>query len=195
MTRKTPETLDERPEAPRAVRRLRGFEAAAGLVKERIRSAGESRGFAVARLVTHWAEVVGPEIAASAHPVKIGYGREGFGATLTLLVEGPMAPMIDMKREQIRARVNACYGYNAIARIHITQTAATGFAEGQVAFAPAPARPAPSSPSPEVAARAQNAAAGCADAALRAALEELGRNILMKPAPRPLTPAGQVEKG
>jgi hypothetical protein len=31
-------------------------------------------------------------------------------------------------------RVNACYGYITIARIRITQTAATGFAEGQMAF-------------------------------------------------------------
>ncbi|MFD2172833.1 DUF721 domain-containing protein [Rhodobacter lacus] len=199
MKPKTPETSperqpDERPEAPRAKRRLRGFEAASGLVKERIRTAGESRGFAVARLVTHWAEVVGAEIARSARPVKIGYGREGLGATLTLLVEGPMAPMIDMKREEIRAKVNACYGYNAIARIHLTQTAATGFAEGQVAFTPAPGKRPATLPSPEVSARARDAAQGCADAGLRAALEELGRNILMKPATS-LTPAGRAEKG
>ncbi|PTV94198.1 uncharacterized protein DUF721 [Rhodobacter aestuarii] len=173
---------NERPEAPRKGRRLRGFEAAAGLVKERIRAAGESRGFAVARLITHWTEVVGPEIAATARPVKIGYGREGFGATLTLLVEGPMAPMIDMQREQIRAKVNACYGYNAISRIHITQTAATGFAEGQVAFAPAPKTPRPQ-PSPEVKARAHDATEGLQDTGLRDALEQLGRNIYMKPAP------------
>ncbi|MBZ4020931.1 RNA-binding protein [Rhodobacter sp. TJ_12] len=171
---------EERPEAPRKGRRLRGFEAASGLVKERIRTAGESRGFAVARLITHWAEVVGPEIAAAARPVKIGYGREGFGATLTLLVEGPMAPLIDMKRDQIRAKVNACYGYNAIARVHITQTAATGFAEGQAVFTPPPKAPRPQ-PSPEVNARAHDATEGLQDSGLRAALEELGRNIYMKP--------------
>ncbi|WP_444461119.1 DUF721 domain-containing protein [Rhodobacter capsulatus] len=174
---------NERPAAPNKLRRMRGFEAAAGLVKERIRTAGESRGFAIARLVTHWAEVVGPEIAAHARPVKIGYGREGIGASLTLLVEGPMAPMIDMSREKIRARVNACYGYNAISRILITQTAATGFAEGQAAFAPAPKK-VPAAPNPEVCARAQAATEGLADAGLRAALEDLARNILMKPARR-----------
>ncbi|WP_444463491.1 DUF721 domain-containing protein [Rhodobacter capsulatus] len=171
----------ERPAAPAKLRRMRGFEPAAGLVKERIRVAGESRGFAIARLVTHWAEVVGPEIAAHARPVKIGYGREGIGASLTLLVAGPMAPMIDMSREKIRAKVNACYGYNAISRILITQTAATGFAEGQAAFAPAPKK-VPAKPTPEVCAKAQAATEGLADAGLRAALEDLARNILMKPA-------------
>lgn len=181
------ETLDDgangRRSAPKASRRMRGFEPAAGLVKDRIRAAGESRGFAVARLVTHWAEVVGAEIAAHARPVKIGYGREGIGATLTLLVDGPMAPMIDMSRERIREKVNACYGYNAISRILLTQTAATGFAEGQASFTPAP-KPAKPAPTPEVRAQAHQAAAGLADDALRTALEELGRNILTKSARR-----------
>jgi len=182
MDRESPDDEPfERRAAPNKLRRMRGFEPAAGLVKERIRAAGESRGFAIARLVTHWAEVVGPEIAAHARPVKIGYGRDGFGATLTVLVEGPMAPMIDMSREKIRQKVNACYGYNAISRIHITQTAATGFAEGQAAFGAAPKPPAPK-PSPEICAKAQLATAELGDAGLREALETLARNILMKPA-------------
>ena len=183
MSSETFDSPAERPEAPRSGRRLRGFEPASGLVKDRIRAAGESRGFAVARLVTHWAEVVGPDIAAHARPVKIGYGREGIGATLTLLVEGPMAPMIDLQRERIRQKVNACYGYNAISRITLTQTAATGFAEGQAVFSPAP-NPAKPAPTPEVQAKASAATQGLADAGLKAALEELARNVLMKPARR-----------
>ena len=68
-------------------RHARGFESAAGLLKQRIRAAGETRGFAVSRLLTHWPEVVGADIAAMALPVKIGYGRDGLGATLTLLTK------------------------------------------------------------------------------------------------------------
>ena len=173
----------ERPPMPNKARRMRGFEPASGLVRDRIRSAGESRGFAVARLVTHWAEVVGAEIAAVARPVRIGYGREGMGATLTLLVEGPSAPMIDMSRERIRDRVNACYGYNAISRITLTQTAAMGFAEGQAQFTAAP-RAAKPQPGPETRAKAHAAAEGCADAGLRAALKELAQNVLSRSATR-----------
>lgn len=169
----------DKPSSLKAERRLRGFEPAAGLLRERIRSAGESRGFVVARLVTHWAEVVGAEIAAQARPVKIGYGREGLGATLTLLVEGASAPLVDMQRERIRERVNACYGYNAIARILITQTAATGFAEGQAQFAPAPKAPKPA-PSAEARAKAHETAAAFADDGLRAALEQLAQNVLSR---------------
>ncbi|WP_428335294.1 DUF721 domain-containing protein [Paenirhodobacter sp.] len=171
----------EKPAAPKTARRMRGFEPVSGFLRERIRAAGESRGFAVSRLLTHWAEVVGPEIAAQARPVKIGYARDGLGATLTLLVEGTSAPMIDMSREKIRARVNACYGYNAISRVTLTQTAATGFSEGRAVFAPAPKAPKPP-PSPETCAQARASAEGCADAALRAALEELAANVLSRAA-------------
>lgn len=173
----------DKPATPKNERRMRGFEPAFGLMRERIRTAGESRGFAVARLLTHWAEIVGPEIAAHARPVKIGYGREGLGATLTLLVEGAMAPIIDMSRERIRERVNACYGYNAISRVILTQTAATGFAEGQAQFTPAP-KPAPAPLSPALQAQARASAADCADEGLRAALEDLARNVLARAASR-----------
>lgn len=169
----------DKPATPKTERRMRGFEPASGLLRERIRTAGESRGFAVARLVTHWAEVVGAEIAAQARPVKIGYGREGLGATLTLLVDGASAPLVDMQRERIRERVNACYGYNAIARILITQTAATGFAEGQAQFTPAPKAPRPA-PSPQVREKAHETAATVADDGLRAALETLAQNVLSR---------------
>ena len=164
-------------------RRGRGFQAASSLLKDQIRSVGESRGFAVARLLTHWAEVVGAEIAAIALPVKVGYGREGFGATLTLLTTGASAPLLQMQLPKIREKVNACYGYNAISRIVVTQTSPTGFAEGQVAFAPA-ARPAPPAPAPEVI-RAAGALSGAVrDPALRAALEALGEKVLSRPETR-----------
>lgn len=161
---------------PSAERRMRGFEAAFGLMKEPVRRAGESRGFAVARLLTHWAEVVGEDLARATRPVKVGFGREGFGATLTLLTTGAMAPMIEMQKEQIRTRVNAVYGYNAISRVHLTQTAPIGFAEGQAEFAPAPkAAPAPD---PLIRAAAERVVAPISDPGLRSALEALAENIL-----------------
>ncbi|KFI28969.1 DUF721 domain-containing protein [Paenirhodobacter enshiensis] len=170
---------DERPAAPRSERHSRGFEAASRLLRERIRVAGEARGFAVSRLLTQWPEIVGEELARLSRPVRVGYGKSGFGATLTLLVEGAAAPIVDMSRERIREKVNACYGYNAISRVMLTQTAATGFAEGQAVFTPAPkARPA--APSPEVRAAAEATAEGCHDSDLRAALETLAQNVLMK---------------
>ena len=154
---------------------MRGFEPAFGLMAREVRQAGEARGFAVAKLLTHWEEVAGKDLAAVTRPVKVGYGREGFGATLTLLVRGAAAPVVEMQKETLRERVNAVYGYNAIARILLTQTAATGFAEGQAQFAPAP-----KAPDPALEAEARARAEGVADEGLRAALERLGQNILTR---------------
>ena len=161
-------------------RHARGFESAAGLLKQRIRAAGETRGFAVSRLLTHWPEVVGEDIAAMALPVKIGYGRDGLGATLTLLTTGASAPLLQMQLPKIREKVNACYGYNAIARVVVTQTAPTGFAEGQVAFTPAP-KPAPAPTDPVTRAKAHAVSDGVRDETLRAALEALGERVLSRP--------------
>ncbi|WP_224816834.1 DUF721 domain-containing protein [Hasllibacter sp. MH4015] len=120
--------------SPDMPRRRRGFERAVTLVGAELRSPAEKRGFAETKLLTHWEEIAGPEIADMAVPVQIRYGR-GMGGTLILLTTGAKAPMLEMQKEVIITRVNACYGYSAIKDVHITQTARTGFAEGQVAFA------------------------------------------------------------
>ena len=102
------------------------------------------------------------------------------GATLTLLTTGAQAPMLEMQKEKLRERVNAVYGYNAIARIRITQTAPVGFAEGQVDFSHRPkVAPAPAVP-PETLEAATSLAAPVTDDGLRAALERLARNVLTK---------------
>lgn len=169
-----------RPPASQPARRRRGFQSAGTLLAARIRKAGEARGFALSRLLLHWPEVAGPDLAQLTRPVKVGYGRKGLGATLTLLVAPAQAPLVAMRREYLRERVNAVYGYNAISRIHLTQTAATGFAEGQADFTPTShdAGPRPL-PAPQPAAQA--AAAGVADPDLRRALEQLAQNVLGQP--------------
>jgi hypothetical protein len=157
----------------------RGFKRTDSLLGDQIRKVGEKRGFAVSRLLTHWAETVGEDIANIARPVKISYGRGGFGATLTILTTGAQAPMLEMQKEQIRQKVNSVYGYNAISRIHITQTAPTGFADGQAQFQPAPPKHR-AAPSPQVVEQAVEVAENIENDSLRAALEQLGRNVLGK---------------
>jgi len=167
-----------RSDPPSPSRRERGFEATGGLLRQHIRTAGEKRGFAVARLLTHWAEIAGEDLARVTRPVKVGYGREGMGATLTLLTTGAVAPMVEMQKERLREKVNAAYGYAAISRILLTQTAASGFAEGQAEFTPAPKAPPP--PDPAILAKAAKTAAPVNDPDLRAALEAMAQNILTR---------------
>ncbi len=161
-------------------RRMRGFERTSSLLQPRIRKVGESRGFAVSRLLTHWEEIVGPDTARIARPVEVSYGRSGgFGATLVLLTTGANAPMLEMQKEGLREKVNATYGYAAISRIRITQTAPTGFSDGQVAFDPAP-KPRDTTPDPQIVAEARRTAAGVQNQELREALEALATNVLSR---------------
>lgn len=160
-------------------RRLRGFEAASSLLGERIRSAGEKRGFAVARLLTRWSDIAGEDLARVTRPVKVGYSRDGFGATLTLLTTPAQAPMVQMQLPKLRERVNACYGYAAISRISLTQTAPAGFAEGQADFGHSP-RAEPPAADPALCRQASATVSGVQDDALRAALESLTLNFLTR---------------
>ncbi|MDO5611826.1 MAG: DUF721 domain-containing protein [Paracoccus sp. (in: a-proteobacteria)] len=155
-------------------RRKRGFEAAASLLSRQVQRAAEGRGFAVSRLLTQWAEIAGADLAALARPVRITHGKGGFGATLVLLTSGPAAPLVQMRAEDLRARVNACYGYNAVQRISITQSAPQGFAEGAAPFAHAP--PQPRGPDAATLARAETVAQQFADPALAAAMARLTLN-------------------
>jgi len=123
---------------------------------------------------------VGETVAKVAQPVGVTYGRGGLGATLTLLVPGPQAPLVEMQKERIRERVNACYGYRAIARVRITQTAGAGFAEAQAAFAGRPQERMAAGPAPKVAAKAAAVAAGVEDTELRLALAALAANVLSR---------------
>ena len=159
-------------------RKSRGFQTASTLLQSRIKSASETRGFAVTRLLTHWSEVVGEKTASTCTPVKISYGKGGFGATLTVLTTGAQAPMLQAELPKLTDRVNQVYGYRAISRIRITQTAPTGFAEGQAVFSHAP------TPKPEPDAASVEQAKGAVDAVtnpdLKAALEALGANVISK---------------
>lgn len=173
--------ITDTTEKPNPKRRGKGFEQAAGLLASRLRAVGEARGFAVTRLLTHWPEIAGEDIAQMGQPVKVSYAREGgLGATLTLLCSGAVAPMVQMRLPQLRDRVNACYGYNAISRIRITQTSPQGFAETQTAFAHATSQPETPPPSAAVSAAVSETTAPVADERLRAALALLGSNILTR---------------
>lgn len=157
-----------------------GFKRTSSLLQTQIRKVSETRGFAQSRLLTHWAEIAGDEIAAISRPVEVRYGRGGLGATLTLLTTGAHAPMLEMQKESLRERVNQVYGYTAIARMRITQTAATGFSEGQAQFEHRPKRAASDAGSAPILPQARDLANGVDDAGLRAALERLATHVYSK---------------
>jgi hypothetical protein len=84
------------------------------------------QGFAARELVTRWAEIAGPEIAAHSEPLKIQWPRPVQGqpqepATLVLRVEGPMALEIQHASEIILQRVNRFFGWSAVGRLALRQ--------------------------------------------------------------------------
>src|SRR3954467_9472215 len=84
------------------------------------------QGFAARELVTRWAQIAGPEIAAHSEPLKIQWPRPVEGqpqqpATLVLRVEGPMALEIQHASDVILQRVNRFFGWSAVGRLALRQ--------------------------------------------------------------------------
>ena len=130
------------------------------------------QGFAARELVTRWADIAGPEIAATTEPLKIQWPRPVEGqpqepATLVLRVEGPMALEIQHTSDVILQRVNRFFGWNAVGRLALRQ-------------APLARRDRPvasRAPSPEAVAKVAETLSLVEDEELRAALARLGASI------------------
>ncbi len=155
-------------------KRGKGFRQTGTLVQARVRQASEGRGFAVSRLLTRWEDVAGPDLAPICRPLGVRYGR-GLGATLTVYTTGPNAPILQMQKDSLRDRVNACYGYNAISKIVITQTAPDG-----LDLRLDKAQPAPRAPSAAARAKASGLTDGVSDERLRMALNDLAAQIITR---------------
>ena len=84
------------------------------------------QGFAARELVTRWADIAGPEVAAHSEPLKIQWPRPVEGqpqepATLVLRVEGPVALEIQHASDVILQRVNRFFGWSAVGRLALRQ--------------------------------------------------------------------------
>jgi hypothetical protein len=126
-------------------------------------------GFVQSSIVSRWKEIVGPRYAAVSSPESIRFppGRKS-GGTLTLVVEGAHAPMMQHVAPAIAERVNNFFGYPAVERI--------AFRQGIVQAARAKPRPAPPSLRP-IPADLGDSLREVADPELRACLESLARGL------------------
>ncbi len=164
----------------------RGFRQAGSALRRDLADRAGARGFAEPEALIRWPEIVGADLAAACRPVSVGYGRgPGLGATLLVEADGARATEIEHRAPQIVDRINAYYGYRAIARIRITQSggAPEGFAEARAGFAHGP-RATERRPDAAATAEAERLAAGVRDAGLRAVLARLGAAILARPESR-----------
>lgn len=156
----------------------RGFAAASAMAKASVRRAAGRRGIAEARLLTHWPDVAGARLAQITRPTKVKQrGGHALAGVLVLSVDGARASEIEHEIPQIIERVNAFYGYSAIADVQLQR--ATG-------PLPSLARPKPAK-APEVSdlptaqrETVENATRDVEDDALRSALARLGANVMAK---------------
>ena len=129
------------------------------------------QGFASAEIVTRWAEIAGPEIAAHSEPLKIQWPRSELdgrqAATLILRVEGPAAIEIQHLSGVILERVNRFFGWPAVGRLALRQAPLARREE----------KPAPKAPDPAIAAAVAAELPATLDDELRQALARLGAAI------------------
>lgn len=94
-------------------------------------------GFIQASVVSRWGEIVGDRYAQVSLPESIRFpaGRKS-GGTLTLLVEGAHAPLIQHLGPMIIERVNRFFGYEAVAKIVFRQGRMPAVAAAAVARRP-----------------------------------------------------------
>jgi hypothetical protein len=135
-------------------------------------------GFSTVSLITDWAAIVGKDLAACTAPERLKWPRVAHdsdaedarppskrsGAALVLRVEASRALNVQYDARQIIERINAYFGYAAVAELRLIQ--------GPVAVAPPPAARANVAAQPLAL-----EASGIADTRLRDALARLGGEI------------------
>jgi hypothetical protein len=128
-------------------------------------------GFVQSAVVSRWKEIVGTRYAAVSAPESIRFppGKKS-GGTLTLVVEGAHAPMMQHVAPAIQERVNHFFGYEAVARIAIRQ--------GMVQVEKRKLRPAPPSlRQVTIPVDMKDSLRDIADPELRLVLESLARGL------------------
>lgn len=146
-------------------------------------------GFGEVDIVSGWADIAGPRVAAFAEPVEIKWPRKGAAskmpraggdapsepgggrppATLVVRVEGAFALELQHLAPLLIERINAHLGWRCIGKLALRQAPLAGRA--------ARSMPAPP-PRPAAVAAARDLTGGIDDDALRAALVRLGARTL-----------------
>jgi hypothetical protein len=79
-------------------------------------------GFGEAQLLQHWASIIGDKLAEGTMPEKLTFLRgERRDGTLHLVVASGLAPEIQHREPVLLERINAFFGYRAVARLTLRQ--------------------------------------------------------------------------
>jgi hypothetical protein len=97
----------------------RGIKRISSALGEVVNPVYKKRGFAEAKLISDWEQIVGADIAAFALPVKLSGLRTDSDHTLVLKTSGGHALELQHLAPVILERIAAYMGYKAIQRIKI----------------------------------------------------------------------------
>ena len=158
-----------RGERPPSEERRNGLRALAASLPAIAGKALGRRGFGEAGIITDWAAIVGPALAAQSLPLKLSFPRgQRSDGVLLVRVAGPLAIELQHLAPQVLERVNTYLGYRAVGQLKLRQ--------GVLPPAAAVEREPPVLPEAALAELRQQTE-GIADEALRQALEGLGRAL------------------
>jgi hypothetical protein len=156
--------------------------AVGSFVPKLTQKAFEKYGFSAATLLTDWTSIVGGDLASYTAPERLKWPRgvdaygdvaDGAsgrpGATLVLRVDGPRALEVEHRARQILERINAYFGYRAVAEMRIVQAPITRRDAATPSIRKTAARPVPAAAPVDL--------ARVADENLRAALAKLQAGI------------------
>ena len=108
--------------------RQRGMKALAQPLARITRGALGRRGFAEGAVLTEWSSIVGPHLAAQTCPLKLSHPRgegaaeQGAGPVLHIRVaSGGMAMELAHLEPLVLQRINAHFGFRAVAKLALTQ--------------------------------------------------------------------------
>jgi hypothetical protein len=149
--------------------RRQGLRAIARELPDVTRSALARRGFAAARAIADWPEIVGASLAESSVPERLVRGRDADSATLVVRVRPAAALELQHWMPQVIERVNGYFGFRAVGHIRLVQ--------GPVARPKRHARPASPALAPPEAAALEARLAPLAGSPLHDALLSLGRAV------------------
>ncbi|MFC3691005.1 DciA family protein [Chenggangzhangella methanolivorans] len=162
---------------PRPTKRL------SDLLPQAMGPAAARQGFAGAEIVSRWAEIVGPELAAVSAPQKLGVPARAPAqdpdaapprATLTVRAEGAFALEIQHRSAEILERVNAHLGWPCVGQVKIRQGPVAELRRRK------PVPPRPPEPTAEERGRVETATATIEDEGLADALRRLGGAALAR---------------
>lgn len=138
-----------------------GARAVGSFLPKLTQKAFERYGFPAAAILTDWSRIVGPELAAFTRPERLKWpkgtaavnedgtadpGNGPSGGTLILRVDGPRAIEIQYKATQLVERINAYFGFRAIAELRILQAPLPRHANPVNRWAPSRSKASPPKP-------------------------------------------------